>query len=676
MTILRCELAIITIAIILYINSTPICIMPMKLYIAEKPSLGKAIADVLPKPHKREEGFIRLGNGDMVSWCIGHLLEQADPEAYDPAFKKWQLETLPIIPEQWILKPKTQTRKQLTVLKKLIGQATELVHAGDPDREGQLLVDQVIDHCGAKGAKKSGVKRLLISDLNPAAVKRALANLKDNREFIPLSTSALARSRADWLYGINLTRAYTVQGKKVGYEGLLSVGRVQTPLLGLVVRRDLEIENFVTKPFYEVFADVVTANHQRFSAKWKPSEACRPYMDEEGRVLVKALAENVATRITNQPAKVTLCDKSLKKQPAPLTYNLSALQIDAAKRFGMNAQQVLDICQSLYEKHKLITYPRSESRHLPVEHFNEADSVIAAIGNNSEELQSFAPQANSSLKGKVWNDSKVTAHHAIIPTTKKSDTSRLGQPERQVYDLIARQYLAQFFPFHEYNDTKVELLIAGGVFKAASKQTVAQGWKVMYPSNDKKGPISELPLMHNGDVLHCEKGEVIDKMTQPPAHFTDATLLAAMTGIARYVKDPEIRKILNDTDGLGTEATRAGIIELLFRRSFLQRRGKTITATDAGRGLIQSLPEIATQPDLTAQWESVLGQISHKQTSYTTFMTSMTGTLNALVDTAKEELPLHLKGVVAPARKGFGKGAKSGAYKGKGKRPASRPKAA
>jgi DNA topoisomerase-3 len=631
---------------------------PMKLYIAEKPSLAKAIADVLPKPHKREEGCIRLGNGDCVSWCIGHLLEQADPEHYDPAFKKWQLEHLPILPQQWALKPKSQTRKQLAVLKKLIKQADQLIHAGDPDREGQLLVDQVIDYAGISAAKKANTQRCLISDLNPKAVTRSLAALKDNKAFAPLSTSALARSRADWLYGINLTRAYTVQGQKVGYDGLLSVGRVQTPLLGLVVRRDLEIESFVSKPFYEVQAHLLTPSGETFTAKWQPSEACQPYMDSDGRVLVKGLAENVAGRINNQPGEVTLCDKRLKKQPPPLPYNLSALQIDAAKRFGMNAQQVLDICQTLYERYKLITYPRSESRHLPKDHYQQAPVVIQAIGNNSDAMRPFTEQANPQIKGKAFNDSKVTAHHAIVPTEKKTEISRLGNPEKQVYELIARQYLAQFFPHHEYNDTKVELLIGGGLFKAASKQAVKLGWKMMFPTkkrnedNGQEPSEKQLPMMKLGDVFHCTKGEVIEKNTQPPAHFTDATLLAAMTGIARYVKDSEIRKILNETDGLGTEATRAGIIELLFRRNFLKRTGKTITATDAGRGLILSLPEVATQPDLTAQWESVLSKICSKEANYTGFMTSMIDTLNTLVDKARQELPMHLKGVSAGRRAG------------------------
>lgn len=656
----------------------------MRLYIAEKPSLAKAIAEVLPGPQKKEEGCIRVGNGDCVSWCIGHLLEQADPEHYDAAYKKWALETLPIVPNQWALKPKGQTRKQLTVLKKLIKQSSELVHAGDPDREGQLLVDQVIDYAGVSGAKRQNIKRCLIADLNPQAVKRSLATLKDNRAFAPLSISALARTRADWLYGINLTRAYTVQGRKVGFDGLLSVGRVQTPLLGLVVRRDMEIENFVSKPFYDVLAHVVDGSGLGFTAKWQPSEACRPYMDEEGRVLVKALAENVAGRITNQPATVTKYDKKLKKQNAPLPYNLSQLQIDCAKRFGMNAQQVLDVCQKLYERHKLITYPRSECRHLPMDHYAQAPTVINAIGGSSNNLRKFTDQADSRRKSSAFNDKKVTAHHAIVPTEKQMDISKLGSDEQKVYELVARQYLAQFFSQHEFFDTKVELEIGGGKFKAGCKQTQNPGWKVLFESDSRnKSQRQEdgqeqsnqsLPPMNLGDVLHCNQGEVIEKQTQPPKHFTDATLLAAMTGIARFVKDPEIRKILNETDGLGTEATRAGIIELLFKRGFLSRKGKTIHATEAGRGLILSLPEVATVPDMTASWESQLGKIAHREANYNGFMDEMIATLNGLVDTARNELPTHLQGVTAPKRspRRFNKGGGKRKYAKKGKSKASR----
>jgi len=656
----------------------------MNLYIAEKPSLARAIADVMPKPHKKEDGFIRVGNGDCISWCVGHLLEQAEPDAYDAKFKQWRLEHLPILPQQWQLKPKAKTKKQLSVLKKLINQADQLIHAGDPDREGQLLVDQVIAYHKTPASKRKALKRCLISDMNPAAVRRALEQLRDNKEFVSLSTSALARTRADWLYGINMTRAYTVQGRKVGYDGVLSVGRVQTPVLGLVVQRDKEIESFVSKPFFEVYAHLRTSDDQKFIAKWKPSEACRPYMDDEGRVLLKKLAENVIAKINSKPASVKSVEEKLKKQPPPLPYNLSALQIDAAKRYGLSAKQVLDYCQSLYEKHKLITYPRSSSRHLPQEHFQRADNVISAIMKTSDAFKEVSIQINSKLKSQAWNDKKVEAHHAIIPTEKSFDSSKLNNSEKQLYELIARQYLYQFLPKHEYLDTRVEVLIEGGLFIANAKRITIMGWKLLAAAGKGKaskthakhssvekgsgqyGAINEesiskeninkemgnkqflnqsLPALKKGDALDCQHGELVEKQTQPPLHFTDATLLSAMTGIARFVKDPNVRKVLRETDGIGTEATRASIIELLFKRGYLVRQQKSILATPAGQGLIQSLPEVATKPDMTAEWESTLDLIATSRGSYEDFMGGLTQSLDRLLGHIKITLPSALKGI-------------------------------
>ncbi|WP_299010060.1 DNA topoisomerase III [uncultured Shewanella sp.] len=652
----------------------------MILYIAEKPSLGRAIADVLPKPLKKLEGYIQAANGDCVSWCIGHLLEQAEPDAYDDAYKSWKFEHLPIVPSDWKVVPKAKMRGQIAVLRRLVKQASQLVNAGDPDREGQLLVDELIAHLGIKGDKLHAAQRLLISDLNPKAVKRALGQLRSNRDFIPLSVSALARARADWLYGMNMTRAYTLQGRKVGYQGVLSVGRVQTPLLGLVVRRDESIAHFIPKPFYEVLAHLLTQDKVAFCAKWQPSKACEPYMDEENRLLSKGLAENVAGRITQKEAVIEQVKSVDKQQAAPLPYNLSALQIDAAKRFSMSAKSVLDTCQSLYEKHKLITYPRSDSRYLPKEQHQLAPAVIQGIERGASELLTGCDKPNASLKSKAWNDKKVDAHHAIIPTEKPAVLASLTPFERQVYLQIARQYLAQFYGAYCYKETSVEVIIEGGRFCTKAKQEGALGWKQLFhyqkEKQDKKNDapqVALLPPLVKGQVLFCQQGEVIEKQTQAPKAFNDASLLSAMTGIGRYVTDPSIRKILKDTDGLGTEATRAGIIELLFKRGFLVRQGKTIVATEVGKGLINSLPESATTPDMTALWESKLNSISQKETTYKAFMLPLIESLHSQIQLAGSQLPTALQGLKSenPFKKRKGRSASKKSRTSKGKTAAT-----
>ena len=620
----------------------------MKLFIAEKPSLARAIAAVLPKPHKKEEGLIRCGGGQVVSWCIGHLLEQAEPDAYDPAFKQWRLEHLPILPEQWELKPRKGVSKQLSVLRKLVKEADELVHAGDPDREGQLLVDEVIDYLKVPAAKRAQVQRCLISDLNPDAVRRAISRLKPNQGFVPLSVSALARSRADWLFGINMTRALTVKGRGAGYDGVLSVGRVQTPVLGLVVQRDAEIEAFVPKPYYEVDAHLLTEQGEAFTARWQPSEACARFQDEEGRVLSRALAENVIQRITGQSAKVVLDERKSGHQAVPLPYNLSALQIDCSKRFGLNAQQVLDAAQALYEKYQLITYPRSDCRYLPAEHFAEAGRVTRSVAQTEPGLAEAVANADLSLKSKAWNDKKVEAHHAIIPTSRAIAPGKLSRAEQQVYAQIARQYLMQFYPPCRYNDRRVEVEIAGGQFLAKVRQITDPGWKALLGKEPEDEAEDQLPALRVGELLQCERGELLEKLTQPPKAFTDASLLSAMTGIARFVQDKELRKVLRETDGLGTEATRAGIIELLFKRGFLQRQGKQIHATAAGKALIAALPEELSRPDMTAHWESQLDAISRKAFTYQAFMQPLQDALPTLIDRIQ---PAALSGIPAPPRR-------------------------
>lgn len=617
----------------------------MRLFIAEKPSLARAIADVLPKPHHRGDGFIKCGNDDYVTWCVGHLLEQAEPDAYDPRFKQWRLEHLPIIPEKWQLIPRKEVQKQLNVVEKLIHQADILINAGDPDREGQLLVDEVFSYAQLSVDKLNQIQRCLISDLNPSAVQKAVNKLQPNRNFIPLATSALARARADWLYGINMTRAYTIRGRQAGYNGVLSVGRVQTPVLGLIVRRDLEIEHFQPKDFYEVLAHVQPETPEKmtalseaekeqipvFKALWQPSTACEDYQDDDGRVLSLGLAENVVKRIQAQSAEVVEYVDKREKETAPLPYSLSALQIDAAKRYGLSAQEVLDICQRLYETHRLITYPRSDCRYLPEEHFSERFNVLNAISVHINDYQPLPEIVNPEQRNRCWNDKKVEAHHAIIPTAKNKPVN-LTKHEWQIYHLIARQYLMQFCVDAEYRKSKITLNIAGGNFIAQARNLQTAGWKQLWGKEDEdeqQEPL--LPVVKKGQILFCKQGEIVNKKTQPPKPFTDATLLSAMTGIARFVQDKELKKILRETDGLGTEATRAGIIELLFKRGFLYKKGRNIHSTETGRILIQALPDVATQPDMTAHWESQLTSISQKEMSYQQFMLRLTNSLPELL---------------------------------------------
>ncbi|MDI9769462.1 DNA topoisomerase III [Pantoea dispersa] len=629
----------------------------MRLFIAEKPSLARAIADVLPKPHRRGDGYIACGNDQVVTWCVGHLLEQAQPDSYDSRYARWNLADLPIIPDKWRLQPRPSVAKQLKVIEGLLQQASVVVHAGDPDREGQLLVDEVLDYLHLPAEKRQQVQRCLINDLNPAAVERAVSRLRENREFIPLCVSALARARADWLYGINMTRAWTLLGRNAGYDGVLSVGRVQTPVLGLVVRRDEEIENFVPKDYFEVKAHIVTPKEERFVASWIPSDACEPWQDDEGRLLHRPLADHVLERINGKPAWVTGYNDKRESETAPLPFSLSSLQIEAAKRFGLSAQTVLDCCQRLYETHKLITYPRSDSRYLPDEHFAGRHAVLNAIQAHQPDV-SLPADFNADQKNRCWDDKKVDAHHAIIPTARASKVN-LSDNEANIYGLIARQYLMQFCPDAVFRKCVIDLDIGGGRFVAKARFLAEAGWRALLGSKerDEENDGTPLPVVSKGDELLCERGEVLAKQTQPPRPFTDATLLSAMTGIARFVQDKELKKVLRATDGLGTEATRAGIIELLFRRTFLVKKGRYIHSTEAGRALIHALPEMAARPDMTAHWESTLTRISEKACRYDEFMQPLVSTLIGLIGEARQRPSLQaFRGLAATGAKTRSKG--------------------
>ncbi len=608
----------------------------MRLFIAEKPSLARAIADVLPGPHKRAQAHIECGDGNTVAWCAGHILQTAPPEAYSPEYKQWKLEHLPILPSEWKLEPSTPDL--VKSLKALLKHAKRVVHAGDPDREGQLLVDEVLHFLGYKGP----VDRILISDVNPDAVRKALGALEPNTKYRGLSDSALARQRADWLYGMNLTRLYTLLGRGSGYQGVLSVGRVQTPLLGLIVQRDLAIENFRPVPYYVLTATVQVESGAGFRAHWVPGPALEHELDADKRLLRRELADEVRARTTGQRGTVAKASEDKKSDGPPLPYSLADLQIDAARRAGLSAQQVLDACQSLYEKHKLTTYPRSDCSYLPEGHLPQAPSVLSAIGKHAPALAGFIAKADLSLRSKAWNDKKVTAHHAIIPTPNASGAAHLSDTERAVYELICRRYLMQFYPPHDYLQSKLELTIAGETFVATGRQVLAPGWKVVTTevpedlAGDDPKPDTEsnasLPRLKVGDAITATDVTVGDKKTQPPKPFTDASLMQAMCNVASFVTNPSIKKILRETDGIGTPATRASIIEILLERGFVARGKKTILSTGTGRALIKALPEVATTPDMTAVWEAAMRAISEGEQPLGAFLDRVSVQLRQLIE--------------------------------------------
>ena len=609
----------------------------MRLYIAEKPSLGRAIAAALPLPHQKGQGWIRCGQGAeacTVSWCIGHLLEPAEPARYDPRWKKWRLEDLPLIPDQWELSPKPSVSQQLKVLQSLISKAEQIVHAGDPDREGQLLVDEVIRHAGAT----CPVERILINDLTPSAVARAIAAPQDNRKFRRLSHSALARQRADWLYGINLTRFYTLQWQQQGEQGVFSVGRVQTPVLGLVVSRDISIENFQPRPFFRVEAhchatDTETPAHS-FAARWIPSDAHQEHLDEEGRLLSRQVAEQVATEVQGRPGKITEARFRDRKEAPPLPLSLSALQIEAGRLFRMGAKDVLDVAQSLYERHQLITYPRSDCRYLPEEHFGQRQAVVQAIGKIAPELAQACEAADLTRRSAAWNDKKVDAHHAIIPTLRQRSSQRLTEAEQKIHGLISRYYLMQFAADAIHREGRLAVTIAEYHFRATETAIAESGWKQLEirQREDRQEPEKRpLPRLSAGEPVLCTDTDIKERKTQPPQPFTDATLLSAMTNIARFVSDPELRKTLRETDGLGTEATRAAIIDTLFRREYLARDKRFIRSTPKGRDLIGSLPESVSTPDMTALWEATLEQIRSGEGDPKQFLNNLQNQIRQLV---------------------------------------------
>ena len=589
----------------------------MRLFIAEKPSVAKAIAAELGNV-KRADGYLQCGS-DRVTWCFGHILEMAKPSHYGERYAKWRAEDLPIIPQNWVLLPKEDAKAQLTVIGRLLKDATDIVNAGDPDREGQLLVDEVLDHF----AVRRNIKRFWVSAQDSVSIQRGLAALKNNDDYQGLKNAALARQRADWLIGMNFSRAYTLRAQRGGAQKtVLTVGRVQTPTLALVVARDREIEAFKPVAYVAIQATIKHANGD-FRASWKAKDD-QAGLDSEGRLVDRTIAEAIIKATTGQSGILKEYRQEPKADGQPRVYALSDITLKASNKFGYSAEDVLKACQALYETHKLTSYPRTDCDYLPDSQHADASRVLAALKYVNPGFSKLIEGADPTIKSKTWNDAKITAHHGIIPTMHKGDASRLTDIERNIYELILRAYLAQFYPAHEYMSTTVAVDVQSEVFTASGKIVTRNGWRDVYQieleDNDTDDDTQPLPHMTQDDPVSCAQVNAKVMKTKPPARFNEGTLGKAMENVHKLVSDPEERKILKEGDGIGTSATRAAIISELRRREFLEAKGKQIISTTLGRGLIDTLPENVKSASLTAFYESMLKEIEGGQCTVDAFI--------------------------------------------------------
>lgn len=575
----------------------------LKLVVCEKPSVAQSISKVLGAT-KRGDGFLE-GGGYIVSWCVGHLVELAQPESYEERYAKWRKEDLPILPHSWKYQVTAATKKQFSVLKKLMSRSDveSLVCATDAGREGELIFRLVYHQCECK----KPFERLWISSMEDTAIREGFANLKPGIEYDALYEAALCRERADWIVGINATRLFSCL-----YGVTLNVGRVMTPTLGMVVLREAAISAFMPEPFYTVQITVndFAASSERFKEK-TDAESCRKGCQEA------------------ETATVCKVERREKSEKSPALYDLTTLQREANRLFGFTAQQTLDYTQSLYEK-KLVTYPRTDSRYLT------EDMAVSLPGLAENSALAFGVQPPAAVHASaVINGKKVTDHHALLPTASmaKADLAALPAGEQSVLRMIVARLLAAVSEPHRYAETAVELSCAGTVFSAKGKEILDDGWKEverqLLPKEEKA--VKVLPPLAEGEALPIEKTEIKEGKTSPPKHFTEDLLLQAMEAASAddFPEDAE-RK------GIGTSATRAAIIEKLVLKGFLERKGsgkvKTLIPTEKGKALITVTPEQLQSPAMTADWEEKLSEVEHGEYAPETFMDEISGMIMELVN--------------------------------------------
>ena len=570
------------------------------LVIAEKPSVARDIARVL---HCNQKGNgILEGKEYVVTWALGHLVTLADPEEYDKKYVKWDMETLPMMPEKMKLVVIRQTSKQYQAVKaqlfrKDIG---DIIIATDAGREGELVARWILDKSGCR----KPIRRLWISSVTDKAIRDGFHNLKDGREYDNLYRAAVARAEADWLVGINGTRALTCR-----HNAQLSCGRVQTPTLAIIARREEEIRKFQPEEYYGV-----TLQAGGIQWTWKDTRS------GSYRTFQKDRAEDIRKNISDGVLEITSVAKKPKKTYAPGLYDLTTLQREANQKYGFSAKETLNIMQRLYENHKVLTYPRTDSRYIGKDVVPTIKERLKACGTGPyRKLAGVLISKTIQTNGSFVDDKKVSDHHAIIPTEQFVQLDHMTNEERKIYDMVVRRFLSVLYPAFEYEQTSLEAKAAGQTFAANGKTVISAGWKAVYEegmqeedTEDNALKDQKLPVFRQGEKIHIDSVRLTNGKTKPPAHFTEATLLAAMENPVKYMstKDSQAAKTLGETGGLGTVATRADIIEKLFHTFLMEKRGNEIYLTSKAKQLLELVPEDLKKPELTADWEKKLSDIS------------------------------------------------------------------
>ncbi len=594
----------------------------MKLCIAEKPSVAKEIAFIL-NAKSRKDGYYE-GNGYAVTWTFGHFCTLKTPDDYQTEWKKWRLETLPILPEKFDIKliKNSGVKKQFKIIQQLLRRCELVINCGDAGQEGELIQRWVLKHAKYKGP----VQRLWISSLTPEAIRAGFRNLKDGKNFDRLYFAGSARAICDWILGMNATRLYTL--KYGGYKQVLSIGRVQTPTLAILVERHKEIENFVPTPFWElqtIYREVT-------------------FQCEKGRFLKKEEGEVFLEQVKDKPFVITSFTKKKGREAPPRLFDLTSLQVHCNKRFSYTAEETLKIAQKLYEK-KVITYPRVDTTYLPNDVYPKVKPTLEKMTQYDTLIAPLLANPPMRKSGKVFNDAKVTDHHAIIPTGMEK---QLMPQEQNVYDAVSRQFIAAFYPDCIVSNTTVKGEVAGVPFKATGKQILEQGWRVVFPKPPKKqrsAPSSSKKEGKNKEesiMPTFRKGEsgphapnLADKVTKPPKIYTEATLLRAMETAGKKVDDEQLRELMK-ANGIGRPSTRANIIETLFKRKYVQRRKKQLVPTEVGIQLIDTIQNgLLKSAQLTGQWEKQLREIEQGKYSAKVFINNMKTMVKNLVTEVK-----------------------------------------